>query len=119
MSDKDVQLSYTLWHEWWNPPARSSKPMVNVRMETEDGLETAWEFDVIEVAPPQADGTGSALDVSIFTDGFPAFHSFAPFFAELATRRTPSFSDVVEMLDKLGAIDLTERTAPAETAATR
>ncbi|MEU6587185.1 hypothetical protein [Nocardia sp. NPDC046763] len=82
MSGKEFQLSYTLWHEWFNEPIRSAKPMAMVRMETPDGLFTAWEFEVMEVAPPPADGRGPAsLQISMLNEGFATLHDFAPFLA--------------------------------------
>jgi hypothetical protein len=72
-----------------------------------------WEFGV-----RQHDlGSIDAIRVEVFDDAFAAFTQARPFFDALAAERPSTLAEVRTILDRLGAMDQTARTAPSGGAA--
>lgn len=107
-------LAYTVYHEttWWrqlcehNRP-NGGRPCVQISASAGKSAGCKWEFGVVEY-----DLSKRALQLEIFDEGWEAFARMAPFFTALASGEIETLTDVRELLDRLGAVDQTERIAP-------
>lgn len=97
-------FAYVVSHEAWYASVINGREM-SIQAAARDGG-VAWEFIAEEV-----DQVG--VQLKIFSDGFPAFSQIPAFFAALSAGPEPkSLTDVIAILDRLGAKDVTERVGP-------
>ena len=106
----NTHLAYTIYHEteWWSQLSDHTRPnggqrCVQVAASAHGrGGGARWEFGVIE-------HPGIGLKLSIFDETWPAFEEIADFFRDLAVDRPKTLDEVVRLLDRIGAVDETER----------
>lgn len=109
---EDCFLAYVVTHEaWYYEPNRASGLLngrsLNVSASSRGGG-VAWEFTVEE--HPH---NGGGIKLNMFDDSFPAFVQIPEFFAALNGNEVPeSVAAVREILDRIGAVDTTERVNP-------
>src|SRR5437879_2598105 len=102
----DTHLAYVVTHEAWYANALPDRhPEISVLASAEGGG-CAWEFMVEEV---DLSPSGPAIRVKVFDDAFAVFAQMPEFFAALAAEKTDALDGVREILDRLGAVDETER----------
>lgn len=103
---EDTHLAYVISHEaWYANSIPDRNPEINV-MASAEGGGVAWEFTVEEV---DLGSSGPAIRVKVFEDAFAAFTQLPEFFALLAAEKTDTLDGVRGILDRLGAVDETER----------
>lgn len=105
---EDCFLAYFVMHEayWaertWTP---GQKPTVMVQAAGGEGG-CAWEFAVEDYA------SINAVRLAMFSDSWAALTQIPEFFAALAAGEVSSLADARTLLDRLGAVDRTERVSP-------
>lgn len=102
---EDCYLAYIVMHEaYWAPRTwiPNEKPTVMVQAASNGGG-VGWEFEVQDYA------SLNAVRVGVFSDSWAAFAQIPEFFAALAAGEVSSLADVRALLDRLGAVDRTER----------
>jgi hypothetical protein len=105
-----THLAYYVYHEsqWWSQLSDELRPnggrrCVQVAASARGrGGGVRWEFSVVEVPD-------IGLKLSIFDDTWPAFQEIADFFRDLAVDRPSTLAEVVTLLERIGAVDETER----------
>ncbi|MCW2901767.1 MAG: hypothetical protein JWO67_4032 [Streptosporangiaceae bacterium] len=106
---KGTHLAYIVDHDTWysqGPRVRRSEyPSIMIQAAADDGG-VAWEFPV--------EGTRiGAIRASLFSEAWQAFQQMPEFFFALAEfDGNATLKDVRGILDRLGAVDETERTRP-------
>lgn len=106
----DCYLAYTVMHEAWyrhRTPA-DDKPELNISA-TSHGGGVAWEFHVNE---HELGLRSPSLQLHMFDDSWSAFVQLPELFAALAAGEVATLTDLRGLLDKLGAVDTTERKNP-------
>lgn len=106
----NAHLAYTIYHEadWWQQLREDLRPnsghrTVQVAASARGrGGGVRWEFSIAEVP-------GIGLKMSIFDDAWVGFGAIADLFQSLAAERPASLEEVVSLLDRIGAVDETER----------
>jgi hypothetical protein len=106
----NTHLAYTIYHEteWWPALNDATRPndgnrCIQVAASAKGrGGGVRWEFSVIEV--PRI-----GIELKIFDDSWPAFEEIADFFRDLAVDRPSGLEEIVRLLDRIGAVDETER----------
>lgn len=106
----NTHLAYTITHEteWWPqlPPElrgdNGNRSIYVAASARGQGGGARWEFSVVE-------HPGIGIKLGIFNDAWPAFQEIADFFRDLAVDRPTSLDDIVQLLDRIGAVDETER----------
>jgi hypothetical protein len=108
---EDCHLAYIVSHEAWYANAMPERhPEINV-VAAADGGGCAWEFMVEEV---DLGSGGTPIRVKVFDDAFAAFEEMPEFFASLAAEKTGTLDGVRSILDRMGAVDETDRTRHGE-----
>lgn len=105
------RLAYTVTRDawYWQAMSDSHSPDIVIEAQVCDGDDaTAWEFII---ASEVLDGE-NALKINVFDEAFDAFVEIPDFFAALATEKPQTLEEVVALLDRVGAEDITEREAP-------
>lgn len=109
----DCHLAYVVSGEAWYADVTSSvrdeKPELMVQAATRNNEGVAWEFGVRE---HQFSGGSYAVRVEMFGDAFIAWQQIPELFAALAEGEFNRLDEVRELLDKLGAVDQTDRVGP-------
>jgi hypothetical protein len=95
-------FGYVVSHEAWYASAVKGEPEIMVGLYAGGGG-CQWEFGVRQVG-------NIAIRAEVFSDAFAAFVEVPEFFRSLPGLVT--LTEVRELLDELGAVDRTERTAP-------
>ncbi|WP_306365371.1 hypothetical protein [Nocardia sp. CC227C] len=108
----DATLTYTLRHEAWYAPALkqngSDMPDAVYVHSSAQGGGVHWEFSI-------EDGrlnTRRTTVLRMFDDAYRAFTEVPEFFAALAAEQPTHLTDVVAILDRIGAVDDTARVDP-------
>jgi hypothetical protein len=112
-------LAYIVMHEAWyaSSPGIVDHPEISVSASfTGNGGGSAWSFGIEEVELGLR--IGPAIRVKVFDDAFPAFVQIPEFFAALASGQVTMLRDVRSVLDRMGAVDETERRGPDGSAPT-
>ncbi|MGV9336641.1 hypothetical protein [Nocardia sp. NPDC003726] len=105
--------AYVLVHEaWYTNPQRVQRPTLTVAVRDQDGAEEA-EFEFEEL-PPGTLAPDSSLKLRVFDDAFGALAQLPEFLAALAAERPTTVAELVAILDRLGAEDITVRTRPGD-----
>lgn len=106
-----TRLAYTVSHEAWyaRRPGIVDQPQIMVSASSPGGG-CAWEFGVNE---HDFGSHGRAIRVDVFDDAFAAFAQIPEFFAALAAEGIGTLDGVRSVLDRMGAVDETDRTDPA------
>lgn len=105
----DCHLAYVVSHEAWYASVIKGRE-INISAASSGGG-VAWEFRIEEA---DLGTTTPCLRAVMFDDAFQAFREVPELFEALATLRHPSrLGDLVGVLQGLGAVDETERKAPA------
>lgn len=105
----DTHLAYVVTHEAWYskvPGAIGGEPSVGISASAAGGG-VAWEFAVEAV-----DLGSPSLRLKMFWDSFDAFAQIPDFFAGLRQIGNGTLADVRALLDRLGAVDETQRQSP-------
>jgi hypothetical protein len=107
----DTQFAYIITHEaWYYTELRTDDERQSVLIQAAAvGGGVAWEF-VIE----QIDnlGCGPTLRLNMFDDSWDAFIQVPELFAALQAKRPRHLTALREILDEIGATDITARTEP-------
>lgn len=98
---EDCIFAYYVSHEAWYYTSAIGGPEIMVTARSEDGG-CAWEFGVRQVRD-------IAIRVEVFSDAWAAFAQIPEFFATLAEEGADTLDAVREILDRLGAKDITDR----------
>jgi hypothetical protein len=104
---RDCFLDYVITKEAYyaHVTRAHSDPEIWIRASAREGG-VAWEFSAVQVG-----NIGVKLDV--FDDAWQAFNDLPEFFQSLAARgKGVTLDDVRETLDRLGAVDSTQRVDP-------
>jgi hypothetical protein len=109
---EDCHLIYTVSHEAWyaRHPGIVDQPQIMVSASSDEGG-CAWEFGVNE--HDFGTGHGRAIRADVFDDAFAAFAQIPEFFAALAAEKIGTLDEVRALLDRMGAVDQTDRRDPA------
>lgn len=102
---EDCYLAYIVMHEaYWAPRTwiPNEKPTVMVQAASNGGG-VGWEFAVEDYA------SINAVRLAMFSDSWAALTQIPEFFAALAAGEVSSLADARVLLDRLGAVDRTER----------
>lgn len=109
----NTTTAYVLVHEaWYADPARVQRPTLTVAVHDQDGDEN-FTFEFQEYAPG-ALAPDSALKLRVFDDAFAAFAELPEFLAALSDERPNTVAQLVAILDRLGARDMTARVRPGD-----
>lgn len=104
-------LAYVVNREAWYYPANQKIGSLEGRSLNVSAANPAggcrWEFTVQEY-----DINGGAVRLQMFDDSFQAFEQIPGFFQALTSEQPSSLDQVREILDRLGAVDTTERVSP-------
>lgn len=109
---EDTHLAYTVSHEAWyaRHPGIVDQPQIMVAASAQgSGGGVGWEFSVSE---HDFDRT-RPISIRLFDDAFAAFTQIPEFFAAVAAEGTGTLDGVRALLDRLGAVDETDREDPA------
>ncbi|MGY5210019.1 hypothetical protein [Nocardia gipuzkoensis] len=105
--------AYVLVHEaWYTNPARVQRPTLTIAIRDQDSDEAA-EFEFEEL-PPGTLAPDSSLKLRLFDDAFGALAQLPEFLAALSAERPTTIAELVTILDRLGARDITVRTRPGD-----
>jgi hypothetical protein len=111
----DATLTYSVEHEAWHWPANratGTRPTVFVTADTGGGCE--WQFTVTVTEHEQ--DQRRPIRVEVFDEAFAAFRDIPDFFAALDAMPAMTLADVVRILRRMDATDITEREIPARLA---
>lgn len=109
----DTHLAYTVRHETYYAGTLPGEPEVIVMASAKgSGGGVAWEFGVTD----GASRIGRGLELRMWDDAWAAFAQLPDFFAALAAGEVASLDDVRALLDRLGAVDETDRVSPLQNA---
>ena len=111
----DTRFAYAVTHEAWYCTAIRTHDRQSVLIQAAaDGGGVAWEFIVEQVEHFQIDnlGCGPALRLKMFDDAWDAFVQVPEFFSALQAKRPQHLTALREILDEIGAVDITARTDP-------
>jgi hypothetical protein len=108
------RLTYEVSHERWHAKLSGDDIFegVKVRLRGETGV--SWTFDISNPCamlghePPEP-----MILVNVYYGDWDAFTQFPEFFAQLAERKPATLTEVIAILDALGAEDETVRQRPA------
>jgi hypothetical protein len=108
---EDCRLAYIVSHEAWfaRTPGIVDRPEISVCASANDGRGGEWSFGISEV---DFGSHGQAIELKVFDDAFAAFAQIPEFFAALAAENITELAGVRALLDRLGAVDQTERRTP-------
>jgi hypothetical protein len=110
---EDTHLAYTVSHEAWyaRTPGIVDQPQIMVAASAQgSGGGVAWEFSVTE---HDFGSHGRAIQIGVFDDAFAAFAQIPEFFAALVAEKIDTLGGVRALLDRMGAVDETDRRGPA------
>jgi len=106
----DARFAYIVRHEayyWSAIKGFDDRHSLMVQAAANDGG-VYWEFQVDEYPEINC----GAIRVCVFGDAFAAYAQIPGFFASLVAERPSSLDELRTILDRLGAVDLTDRTDP-------
>jgi hypothetical protein len=105
---EDCHLAYVVSHEAWyaRQPGIVDQRHIMV-MASSSGGGCAWEFSVTE---HDFGSHGRAIKVGVFDDAFAAFAQIPEFYAALVAEKVETLDETRALLDRMGAVDETERT---------
>jgi len=102
----DCRFAYIVNQEAWYSKVLTDEPKEIMVMAAADDGGVAWEFGVEE----RVLGGETVVQLHPFNDAFDAFAQIPDFFAALAEEKPSTLDGVRGILDRLGAVDRTERT---------
>jgi hypothetical protein len=104
-----ASLTYTVMHEAWFKSVLDGERYLMVHASARGGG-CHWEFQVVEgeISPHPS------TRVKIFDDAYAAFTQIPEFFAALTAEAPGTLDGVRAILDRLGAVDETQREKPED-----
>lgn len=111
INDPNYRLEYIIAKEaWWRDATRNIDPDPYISViKAHRGGGCDWEFQITDRSRTIK---SAAVRIGIFDDAFAAFTEIPELFAALAAERPTTLDAVRKILDRIGAVDATERTRP-------
>lgn len=102
-----TKYAYTVGHDAWYADGRiNPNPYLTV-----SSTNNGWEIDIVDMSARLAGQRG--IQVQVFDDAFDAFTDATDLLGILAAQKPDSLTAVRLILDGMGAVDATQRVAPA------